>query len=39
MADGEYYGMMTFDQSLVNLIADGTIDVDEAMSTASIRTT
>ena len=23
VADGEYYGMMTFDQSLVNLIADG----------------
>jgi twitching motility protein PilT len=33
--DGEYYGMLTFDQSLVNLIADGTIDLAEAMSTAS----
>ena len=35
VADGEYYGMMTFDQSLVTLIADGTIDLAEAMSTAS----
>jgi twitching motility protein PilT len=35
IADGEYYGMMTFDQSLVNLVADGTIDLAEAMSTAS----
>ena len=25
VAEGEYYGMMTFDQSLVTLIADGTI--------------
>jgi twitching motility protein PilT len=33
--DGEYYGMLTFDQSLVNLIADGTIDLAEAMSTAT----
>jgi twitching motility protein PilT len=35
VADGEYYGMMTFDQSLVNLIADGTIDLAEAMATAT----
>jgi twitching motility protein PilT len=35
VADGEYYGMMTFDQSLVSLIADGTIDLAEAMSTAT----
>ena len=35
VADGEYYGMMTFDQSLVTLIGDGTIDLAEAMSTAS----
>jgi twitching motility protein PilT len=35
VADGEYYGMLTFDQSLVALIADGTIDLAEAMSTAS----
>jgi twitching motility protein PilT len=35
VADGEYYGMLTFDQSLVTLIADGTIDLAEAMATAS----
>ena len=35
MADGEYYGMMTFDQSLVTLIANGTIDLAEAMTTAT----
>jgi twitching motility protein PilT len=35
IADGEYYGMVTFDQSLVNLITTGTIDLSEAMSTAS----
>jgi twitching motility protein PilT len=35
VADGEYYGMMTFDQSLVNLIATGTITLAEAMATAS----
>ncbi len=35
VADGEYYGMMTFDQSLVGLIASGTIDLAEAMATAS----
>ncbi len=35
VAEGEYYGMMTFDQSLVTLIADGTIALSEAMSTAS----
>ncbi len=35
IADGEYYGMITFDQSLVNLLSSGTIDLAEAMSTAS----
>ncbi len=35
VADGEYYGMTTFDQSLVSLIRDGTIDLAEAMSTAT----
>jgi twitching motility protein PilT len=35
VADGEYYGMTTFDQSLVTLIADGTIDLAEAMATAT----
>jgi twitching motility protein PilT len=35
IADGEYYGMLTFDQSLVNLISSGAIDLAEAMSTAT----
>lgn len=35
IADGEYYGMMTFDQCLVSLVAEGTIDLAEAMATAS----
>jgi twitching motility protein PilT len=35
VADGEYYGMQTFDQSLVTLLSDGTIDLDEAMETAT----
>jgi twitching motility protein PilT len=35
VADGEYYGMMTFDQSLVSLIATGTITLAEAMTTAT----
>jgi twitching motility protein PilT len=35
VADGEYYGMVTFDQSLVKLVGDGTIDLVEAMNTAS----
>ena len=35
VADGEYYGMLTFDQSLVKLLSDGTIDLEEAMSTAT----
>ena len=35
IADGEYYGMLTFDQSLVTLLSDGTIDLEEAMNTAT----
>ncbi len=35
VADGEYYGMRTFDQSLVDLISTGTISLDEAMNTAT----
>jgi twitching motility protein PilT len=35
VADGEYYGMTTFDQSLVTLVANGTIDLAEAMTTAT----
>jgi twitching motility protein PilT len=35
VADGEYYGMTTFDQSLATLIEQGTIDLAEAMNTAT----
>ena len=35
VADGEYYGMQTFDQSLVTLLTTGTISLDEAMATAT----
>jgi twitching motility protein PilT len=35
VADGEYYGMLTFDQSLVTLVGSGTISLAEAMNTAT----
>jgi twitching motility protein PilT len=35
IADGQYYGMLTFDQSLVTLLSEGAIDLEEAMSTAT----
>jgi twitching motility protein PilT len=35
IAEGEYYGMQTFDQALVALISEGRIDVLSAMSAAS----
>jgi len=35
IADGEYYGMQTFDQALVKLIEQGAIDLRGAMATAS----
>jgi twitching motility protein PilT len=35
IADGEYYGMMTFDQSLAGLVAEGVINVPEAMNSAT----
>ena len=35
VADGEYYGMQTFDQSLVTLLTTGTISLEEAMATAT----
>ncbi|MHB1891727.1 MAG: type IV pilus twitching motility protein PilT [Acidimicrobiales bacterium] len=35
IADGEYYGMQTFDQSLAKLLQAGTIDLREAMNAAS----
>jgi twitching motility protein PilT len=35
VADGEYYGMQTFDQALVRLYEEGKIDLRGAMMTAS----
>ena len=35
IAEGEYYGMQTFDQSLVSLLEQGVIDLRAAMVTAS----
>ena len=35
IADGEYYGMQTFDQSLLHLYADGVVSRRDALSTAS----
>ena len=31
IAEGEYYGMCTFDQSLVKLVADGAVSAEQAM--------
>jgi twitching motility protein PilT len=33
--EGGYYGMQTFDQSLLSLVQDGTVTIDEAMRAAS----
>jgi twitching motility protein PilT len=35
IADGDYYGMHTFDQSLLEMYANGIIDVQAAMAAAS----
>jgi len=35
VADGEYYGMRTFDQSLAELLSSGTIELREAMTAAT----
>jgi twitching motility protein PilT len=35
IADGEYYGMQTFDQSLVQMIAEGSITLEEALQASS----
>jgi twitching motility protein PilT len=35
MEDGEYYGMQTFDQSLLKLYQDGKITLDDAMAMAA----
>ena len=37
MAEGGYYGMVTFDQWLLGLVKDGTISVDDAMQAVSSR--
>ena len=37
IADGEYYGMHSFDQSALELFADGLIDLGAALSAASNR--
>jgi twitching motility protein PilT len=35
IAQGSYYGMQTFDQSLLGLVRDGTVSVDAALAAAS----
>ena len=35
IADGEFYGMQTFDQALVRLVRDGLVSEDEARRTAT----
>jgi len=35
IAEGEYYGMCTFDQSLVRLVAEGRVSPEQAMEAAS----
>jgi twitching motility protein PilT len=35
MADGEFYGMQTFDHALVQLVKDGLVTVDDARRTAT----
>jgi twitching motility protein PilT len=33
--DGGYYGMQTFDQSLLHLVVDGKVSVEQALEAAS----
>ena len=35
IAEGEYYGMQTFDQSLFSLVKNGLVSTRDAMSVAS----
>jgi twitching motility protein PilT len=35
IADGAYYGMLSFDQSLLQLVQSGTVAIDQAMEAAS----
>jgi len=37
VADGSFYGMQTFDQALVALVRDGTVQVQDAIEVASNR--
>jgi twitching motility protein PilT len=37
IADGGYYGMVTFDQWLLQLIADGKVSIQDAMKAVSSR--
>jgi twitching motility protein PilT len=37
VAEGGYYGMKTFDQSLVDLVREGTVTADDAVAAASNR--
>ncbi|HYJ60755.1 MAG TPA: PilT/PilU family type 4a pilus ATPase [Actinomycetota bacterium] len=37
IAEGGYYGMVTFDQTLLRLIQDGRVSVDDAMQAVSSR--
>ena len=35
IAEGEYYGMQTFDQSLIRRLSEGMITMDEALKVAN----
>jgi len=35
VAEGGYYGMQTFDQSLMGLLVDGLVSIEDARSAAS----
>jgi hypothetical protein len=37
VTEGGYYGMMTFDQALLELIKDGRVSVDDAMQAVSSK--
>jgi twitching motility protein PilT len=37
IADGEFYGMVSFDRSLLRLIQEGTVSVEDAMQAVSSR--
>jgi twitching motility protein PilT len=35
IADGEYYGMVTFDKSLLQLVKDGKVSVEAALAAST----